>query len=179
MGTSLEDLRYFVVRELGQINANARTQAQRTHDARLDIEAIRRLLDSKADATAVQAKFAEDSAVSEAKVGMINEGLTDSGAQVSKAFASVEAIGAKFKQHIAGNFAELVSAIHWLDASADGRFAKAKTSAEEHLDALERQLAEIKFKAWGPVDTNERLRSEDARRAPPGAVGPPLSGCAA
>ena len=101
MGTSLEDLRYFVVRGLGLINATARTQAQRTHDACLDLDALREMLDCKADANAVQAKFVEDNAVFEAKIGMINEGLTDFGAQVGEAFASVGAIGANFQQHVA------------------------------------------------------------------------------
>ena len=43
----------------------------------MDIEAFKRALDSKADASAVLVKLAQDSAIIEAKIGMLNEGLTD------------------------------------------------------------------------------------------------------
>ena len=38
-GASMEDLRGFVIREIGQLHANARTQAERSFEQRQDIEA--------------------------------------------------------------------------------------------------------------------------------------------
>jgi hypothetical protein len=76
-GANLEDLRCFFIRELGRLNANGHMQAQSSYQARLDIEALKRLLDTKAEATAVTAQFVEDHTIFETQVNMLNDGLTD------------------------------------------------------------------------------------------------------
>ena len=85
-----------MIRELGLVNANAHAQAQRTYDARLDLEAIKRALGSKPNTGAAQAKFEEDNALFEAKTNSMNESLVTFGEQVKHAFALVEAVDASF-----------------------------------------------------------------------------------
>ena len=107
----MEELRGFVLREIGQLHANARTQAERSYEARQEIEAIKKALATKADFEPVKSAFEEEHAVFEAKVAMINEGMNDFGTKVMQAFAHVENLEANLQQHVTGSFAEVVNAI--------------------------------------------------------------------
>ena len=179
VGTNLEDLRWFVVREFGQLHATAREQAQRAYDARLDIEALKVKLDGKANVQAVQNKFAEDNALFEAQIASMNETMSRFGEQVTHAFASVEAIDASFKQHVAGNFSETVAAIQWLDGNVDTRFLNAKTAAEGHVDRLERKIVELEATFGSASRAPARAEGDLSRGSSGAAAGDRLSGCAA
>ena len=49
--TTVEELRGFVLREIGQLHANARTQAERSYEARIEIEIPRRRWQAKLTST--------------------------------------------------------------------------------------------------------------------------------
>ena len=113
--TSLEELRGFVLREIGKLHANARSQAERSHATRVDLEILKKTMEGKADFDVVKSAFDEEHAIFNTKIGMINEGMNDFGGKVMKAFSSVEAIETNLQQHVTGSFAEVVAGVKWLD----------------------------------------------------------------
>ena len=183
-GADKEEMRWYMISEFGRMTAEAHAHAQRTYEARLEIDAIKRTLNEKADISAVQAKLASDSGVVEAQLGMLNEGMNDLvkkldlkanaaavqtkfiednalfdaklqsmneaiaefEVQVGKSFYSVNAVEASFKEHVAGNFAETVAAMQWLEASLDGRFAVATEHMRKNDANIRTFLTEIDSK---------------------------------
>jgi hypothetical protein len=155
-GATVEELRGFILREVGQLHANARTQAERSYEARRDIEALKKALETKADFEPIKSAFENEHAIFEAKIAMINEGMTDFGTKVMQAFSHVE----RLEANVSGSFAEVVTAVQWLDTSVDSRFAKAQLSAVETLSKFERRLLELEVAMGSGSRTATPARAE-------------------
>ena len=174
---TVEELRGFILREVGQLHANARTQAERSYEARLDIEALKKAMGTKADFDPAKSAFEEERAIFEAKVAMINEGMTDFGTKVMQAFSYVENLEANLQKHVTGSFAEVVTAMQWLDTSVDARFAKGQLSAVEMLSKFERKLVEFEVSMGSGARATAPARAEAG--SVPDLAGAKLSGPAA
>jgi len=149
-----------VLREIGALHANARSQAERSYATRQDVEHLKAALAGKAEYDLVKSAFDEEHAIFESKIAMVNEGMNDFCGKVMKAFSSVEAIETNLQQHVTGSFAEVVSAVKWLD-----------TVTEQRLEKICSKIAAVEVMAGS---------ASGPPRVPSSAPGfPDLSGCAA
>ena len=134
-GCSVEDLRWFCIRELGSLKETAKVNGTNLHRLGAKVEIMAGRLDAKAEAPQVQAEFGKlrqeigtelGRVIAEADTAGINARLTSLaetantfGAHVQEAFQHAKAVEASFQAHVSQGFSEAVTALQWLEGCAN------------------------------------------------------------
>ena len=137
-GCTVEDLRWYCIREFGAIKDSIKASSVNLHQTNVKVEVLDGRVATKAEAERVQVEFdnlrqqvGNELAKSAADIDSVgtNAKLTNMGdligafsTQVQEAFQHVTAVETSFQAHVSQNFSEAVTALKWLEETMNGRF---------------------------------------------------------
>jgi hypothetical protein len=184
-GCSFEDLRWYCIREIGNLQEASRASGKQAFAQTMEIDLLKGQVGTKADAKLVQDEFdkvraeTRDEMVSlmaevdieglDAKFATLTDGLDNFAGRIQLAFQQVEAVEQSFQAHVGQAFGEAVTGLKWLHTNSEDRFTKLEADLAVTLQTI------VGSAAPGAI------RSPPVSQVPSGSVAaaPGLRGCAA
>ena len=198
-GCSVEDLRWFCIREVGALKDTAKVNGTNLHQLVIKVEiltgrvdALDGRVDAKAEATRVQAEFdslkqevgtelgkivAEtDTAGMNARMVSMAETVNVFGAQVQEAFQHAKAVETSFQAHVSQGFSEAVGALQWLESHVNQKGEQVANKLLQLELAMERSAGlDPAGQTRAPPPPEAHASARPARAVPAGRAAPAFS----